>query len=62
MEYEIDRFCLIDFKDNKSLNDDNRRCSICLVDFIKNEKLRLLPCMHRFHPSCIDPWLRINIY
>ena len=35
----------------------NTACSICLEDFTKDEKLRLLPCGHIFHTSCILPWL-----
>lgn len=32
-------------------------CSICTEDFIENEKVRILPCRHIYHPHCIDPWL-----
>jgi len=32
-------------------------CNICLEDFAESEELRLLPCMHQFHASCIDMWL-----
>ncbi|KAL2065478.1 hypothetical protein VTL71DRAFT_3148 [Oculimacula yallundae] len=32
-------------------------CSICIADFVDNEEVRVLPCSHRFHPACIDPWL-----
>lgn len=35
-------------------------CSICLEDFVKKEEIRVLPCNHKFHPVCIDPWL-LNI-
>lgn len=35
-------------------------CSICLDDFVQREEIRALPCSHRFHPACIDPWL-LNI-
>ncbi|SMY20919.1 unnamed protein product [Zymoseptoria tritici ST99CH_1A5] len=32
-------------------------CSICTDDFILGQDQRVLPCNHRFHPACIDPWL-----
>lgn len=32
-------------------------CSICTEDFQMGEDLRVLPCDHKFHPPCIDPWL-----
>jgi len=32
-------------------------CSICTDDFEKGQDVRLLPCNHKFHPACIDPWL-----
>lgn len=36
---------------------DNLGCSICTEDFTAGEDVRVLPCQHQFHPSCIDPWL-----
>ena len=35
-------------------------CSVCTDDFIKGQDTRVLPCNHKFHPECIDPWL-LNI-
>ncbi|KAI9700774.1 MAG: hypothetical protein M1836_002143 [Candelina mexicana] len=37
--------------------DEGLGCSICTEDFVKGENIRLLPCNHKFHPVCIDPWL-----
>jgi len=35
----------------------NQGCSICTDDFERGQDQRVLPCDHRFHPACIDPWL-----
>jgi hypothetical protein len=42
--------------DNASL-DEGLGCSICTEDFEKGQDLRVLPCDHKFHPECVDPWL-----
>lgn len=35
-------------------------CSICTDDFTVGEDVRVLPCNHKFHPQCVDPWL-VNV-
>lgn len=44
----------------KQEGDEHLGCSICTEDFTVGEDVRVLPCDHRFHPACIDPWL-INV-
>ncbi|KAJ8768887.1 hypothetical protein K2173_023882 [Erythroxylum novogranatense] len=34
-------------------------CGICLENFMKGDELIRLPCGHRFHSACLDPWIRI---
>ena len=37
--------------------DNGLACSVCTDDFVKGQDIRVLPCKHKFHPECIDPWL-----
>lgn len=37
--------------------DESLGCSICTEDFEMGQDLRVLPCDHKFHPECVDPWL-----
>lgn len=37
--------------------DNGLACSVCTDDFVKGQDIRVLPCNHKFHPQCIDPWL-----
>ncbi|KAL8852953.1 MAG: hypothetical protein Q9221_002203 [Calogaya cf. arnoldii] len=44
--------------DDPMANADNGlACSVCTDDFTKGQDVRVLPCNHKFHPECIDPWL-----
>lgn len=33
------------------------RCIICMIDFMIDDPVRFLPCMHIYHTKCIDDWL-----
>jgi hypothetical protein len=41
------------------INEQNYECSICMTDAIGTDAL-LTKCKHRFHTSCIGPWLVRN--
>lgn len=38
-------------------SEDTLGCTICTEDFEKGQDIRVLPCDHKFHPECVDPWL-----
>ncbi|KAJ1646692.1 hypothetical protein LPJ64_001864 [Coemansia asiatica] len=47
-------------KDFTPSDPEDHMCAICLSDYEDGEILRLLPCNHHMHQSCVDEWLHIN--
>eukprot|EP00930_Biecheleria_cincta_P004177 TRINITY_DN105068_c0_g1_i1.p1 TRINITY_DN105068_c0_g1~~TRINITY_DN105068_c0_g1_i1.p1 ORF type:complete len:268 (+),score=50.12 TRINITY_DN105068_c0_g1_i1:19-822(+) len=43
------------FEDSGLAN--SSECAICFEYFVLGEPVRTLPCLHRYHASCVDPWL-----
>ncbi|XP_030452168.1 E3 ubiquitin-protein ligase RDUF1-like isoform X1 [Syzygium oleosum] len=35
-------------------------CAVCKDMFVEGEKVKVLPCVHRYHQDCILPWLRMH--
>ncbi|CAF3343706.1 unnamed protein product [Rotaria socialis] len=33
------------------------KCTICLCEYVQDDDVRRLPCMHLFHIECVDKWL-----
>lgn len=42
------------------VDNDAPVCPICTDEFVKGQDVRVLPCDHKFHPECVDPWL-VNV-
>ena len=37
--------------------ESEKECNICLSQFQGGDNVRILPCRHEFHATCIDKWL-----
>lgn len=38
----------------------NKTCPVCLENFIEEDVVCTLPCLHQFHKECVSKWLRIR--
>jgi len=38
-------------------NNEYEQCAVCIDMYKVSDALRILPCKHFFHKTCIDPWL-----
>ncbi|KAM3134144.1 hypothetical protein pb186bvf_013765 [Paramecium bursaria] len=37
---------------------EKQSCAICITDFKRNDKVRILNCAHKFHDECSAEWLK----
>ncbi|PNI29363.1 RNF150 isoform 2 [Pan troglodytes] len=44
-------------KGDKETESDFDNCAVCIEGYKPNDVVRILPCRHLFHKSCVDPWL-----
>uniref|UniRef100_A0A8D0GQ15 RING finger protein 150 n=1 Tax=Sphenodon punctatus TaxID=8508 RepID=A0A8D0GQ15_SPHPU len=44
-------------KGDKETEPDFDNCAVCIEGYKPNDVVRILPCRHLFHKSCVDQWL-----
>ncbi|ELT95899.1 hypothetical protein CAPTEDRAFT_227655 [Capitella teleta] len=42
---------------DKETDSDFDQCAVCIESYRASDVIRILPCKHMFHKSCVDPWL-----
>lgn len=41
---------------DEKIQNENKSCSICIIDFEKEDKISITNCNHIFHTDCITEW------
>jgi len=54
---QIENLPIMKYKEQGHEGIEEEKCIICMEKYIGEQKLRYLPCLHRYHVECIDPWL-----
>ncbi|XP_061566465.1 LOW QUALITY PROTEIN: RING finger protein 150 [Cololabis saira] len=44
-------------KGDQETEADFDNCAVCIEGYKPNDVVRILPCRHLFHKTCVDPWL-----
>lgn len=45
---------------NQKEVEEKTECCICREEFVLDTKVKLMPCDHKFHIDCLDPWLKLK--
>ena len=56
----LNKLPVVKIEDINKLKDENKRCVICLEDFLNNDNSIFLPCFHLFHEKCITDWINMK--
>lgn len=59
-EEAIDGYTVCYSFNQEGLEDSQKKCTICMEEFLAGDALRCLPCLHSYHVACIDRWLKLS--
>ena len=54
----LDNMEISKIKDVEKLDNDKKKCTICLENYVNGDNTIALPCIHIFHADCIKTWLK----
>ena len=54
----LDNMEISKIKDVEKLDNDKKKCTICLEEYVNGDDSIALPCIHIFHADCIKTWLK----
>ncbi|XP_046394889.1 RING finger protein 150-like isoform X2 [Ischnura elegans] len=43
--------------EDREIQGEGECCAVCIEPYKISDVIRILPCKHEYHKSCIDPWL-----
>ena len=58
----IEQLLVTKLNDINSLEENKKKCIICMENFVKKDKIITLPCIHIFHKNCIINWLKKKMF
>ncbi|XP_078440276.1 RING/U-box superfamily protein isoform X2 [Wolffia australiana] len=54
----VEHIPLRTYQNRGGQKDEAVQCYICLLEYEEGDPVRVLPCGHEFHQSCVDKWLK----
>ena len=44
--------------ERKEKEEEEEQCTVCRVEFEREDEVKKLPCGHYYHPECVGQWLQ----
>ena len=57
-DHLINTYPVSKIKDISKLDEEKKKCCICLENYKNNDETIILPCVHIFHSNCIKHWMK----